>query len=234
MGTCEKLQLFATVFVLICSGEALGDSFTLDDWALSTGIIDTRNHFSSSFTPQPSPYISAQHVMVAPSEAHSYFDFSWTPDTASFLIAASHVAVDGNGGTRSLSSGNIYITPSVDLLLSAQGHYDWDLPAGAMAIQWGFVAWDFQSHEVYFSQGDMHTTFLHGPASGTFTINGQGVLPPNRQIVLQYNMILDTFGSTGLLATGAGEINFSLVPEPHMLALFTVGACLLRKKSFRR
>lgn len=226
---------FATLLVAsLLVSDALANSFTLDDWALSTGIIDTRNHFSSSFTPQPSPYMSEQHITVSPSEAHSYFDFSWTPDTASFLVAASHVALDGNGGTRSASTGNIYITPSVDLLLTATGTYAYDLPGWDMQVAYGLVVFDDQFQERFVRTfGD--DTFIDGPTAASFTLNTQFVLPAQEISILSYRFRLDAFDSTGLLATGSGNMQFTLqpVPEPHTLAFLAIGAAALRRRACR-
>lgn len=157
-------------------------------------------------------------------------------DTTSFLIEGSHVASDANR-TRSLSAGNIFITPAVDLLLTATGRYDWDLPTDAMAVTYGLLVEDAVTHENFFERGGSQTTFLNGPAAGTYLIDGRAVLPAGREYWFSYRFILDAFeGNSGLLATGEGFIQWTLapVPEPATLALLALGALgagtLLRRR----
>mgnify|MGYP001321344459 CR=1 FL=1 len=231
MGRLCHIWFTTLVVASLLVSDALASSFTLDDWALSTGIIDTRNHFSTSFTPQPSPYLNEQHITVSPSEAHSYFDFSWTPDTASFFITASHVAFDGNGGTRSLSSGNIYITPAVDLLLTATGTYAYDLPGSTMQVNYSLGAWNTIGSNGFF-QTHVDDTILDGPTSGIFALSLQGIIPAGQPTMIRYNFMLDAFSSTGLLATGAGNMQFTLqpVPEPMTITMLALGAVSLSRR----
>ncbi|MBE7506203.1 MAG: PEP-CTERM sorting domain-containing protein [Planctomycetia bacterium] len=183
------------------------------------------------FGPSPSPFQSSHQVVRSPSQATSYYDFSWTPDTASFLVAASHVAFDGNGGTRSASTGNIYLTPSVDLLLTATGTYAYDLPGWDMDVRYAFVAYD-GSFGSRFSQSLGDFTFK-GPTSGNFTISKSGILPAGEVSILNYTIYVDGFDSTGLLATGSGDILFTLqpVPEPSTIVLVIATTLLSRRRS---
>jgi len=229
------LKLIVVLSVgLIASAPVHADSFLVTSWSLGTAILDLPDVAGDVSDLVQNPFVHEHHLTLGQAQAHSYFDFSWTPDTASFLIAASHVAFDGNGGTRSISSGDIYITPNVDLLITATGTYDYDLPAWAMQVAQG-VDVDADSIQLY-SWGNFEYTDLQGPISGTFQLSEQGILPAGSSVRIFYAMYVDGFGNSGLLAEGHGSILITLqpLPEPHTLALLALGACLLRKKSSRR
>ncbi|RIK55687.1 MAG: hypothetical protein DCC63_18790, partial [Nitrospira sp.] len=207
MRRTRHFTTFAFAILVVCPPRGQATDFTIDAWSLETGIIEDQNYFVGSYSPEPLPYSDTQLVSIGLS--------------TSFLIEGSHVASDANR-TRSLSAGNIFITPAVDLLLSATGRYDWDLTTDAMAVTYALLVDDPMTQEYFFAQGDSHTTFLDGPAAGTYLIDGQAVLPAGREIRISYFFILDAFeGNSGLLATGEGFIQWTLapVPEPATLAL---------------
>ncbi|WP_407951090.1 hypothetical protein, partial [Parvibaculum sp.] len=227
-------QKMIAIAVPICTmilptSAALG-SFTVDRWDLATRIHDSNDTVQDGSVTVSNPFSQQYDVALGASQAHSYFDFSWTPDTASFLITASHIAFDGNGGTRSISSGNIYLTPSVDLFLTATGTYDYDLPAWAMQVAHGLDIFVDSSHP--YSWGDFENTFLQGPISGAFHLSEQGILPAGSSVTISYAMHVDGFGNSGLLAEGHGNILITLqpVPEPMTLTMLALGAVSLSRR----
>lgn len=208
--------------------KAVAGSFDVPAWSLATGVGDSSTGLSDNSEVVQNPFQDEHHVLLGPSQAHSYFDFSWTPDTASFLIAASHAAFDGNGGTRSVSAGNIYITPNVDLLLTATGTYDYDMPGWDMRVGYGLVIYDGEFRE-RFVEGHTDDTFIDGPTTAGFSLDAQFVLPAGETSILSYIILIDAFDSTGLLATGSGDIHITLapVPEPSTLMTLAIVATLL-------
>jgi hypothetical protein len=228
----RKLIFFLFGTVALTATPASAALFSINAWGMESTVLNLPNLASDYSDLVQNPFVGEHHALLGPSGAHSYFDFSWTPDTASFLIAASHVAFDGNGGTRSLSSGNIYITPTVDMLLTATGTYAYDLPGWDMQVAYGLVVFDGQFHERFVqTYGD--DTFIDGPTNASFTLDTQFVLPAGETSVLSYRFRLDAFDSTSLLATGSGDIQFTLqpIPEPSTVVLVFSTTLLSRRRS---
>lgn len=230
MGRTWKTTLAAMGVVCGLFSEARADSFEISSWFVESAIINLPDIVGDVSEVVQNPFVDEHHVALGPSQAHSYFDFSWTPDTASFLITASNVAFDGNGGTRSISSGAIYLTPHVDLLLTATGTYDYALPAWAMQVAHGLDIYADSTH--LYSWGNFEYTDLQGPISGTFQLSRQGILPAGSSVTILYAMYVDAFGNSGLLAEGAGSILITLqpVPEPGTLALFAMSAAMAGRR----
>lgn len=232
---CGVLMRLHTLAIVFFAGAFTSAAATeVSSWSLATGIGDRFNGVGAQSDMVQNPFVDEHHVTLGASQAASYFDFSWTPDTASFLIAASNVAFDGNGGTRSISTGNIYLTPHVDILITATGTYDYDLPAWAMQVAHGLDIYADSTH--LYSWGNFQNTFLQGPITGTFQLSRQGILPAGSSVTILYAMYVDAFGNSGLFAEGHGSILITLqpVPEPQMVALFALAACLMRRKASRR
>lgn len=208
-------------------------AISIDRWGLETLVFDSVERLADGSYDVEMPFQTQHHVVNGVSEAVSFFDFSMSPDTASFLIQASHTAFDGNGGTRSFSGGNIHVTPSVDLLLTATGTYAYDMPGWDMDVHYALVVSDSAFQE-RFVQSFGDSTFK-GPTSGIFSLSGTDILPAGETSIIRYIMYIDGFGSSGLLASGSGEIHFTLavVPEPSTIALLAFGLACLRKPNRR-
>lgn len=226
-----RVWLAIVVVFLFRTNDAHATAFDISAWSLETLVQDSADGRATDVNYVVENPLHVQLLaVVGSSHAASYFDFSWTPDTASFFITASHVAFDGNGGTRSLSSGNIYITPAVDLLLTATGTYAYDLPGWDMDVHYAFAAFDGNFRE-RFNQSLGDFTFK-GPTSGSFAISKSGILPAGEVSVIHYIMYVDGFDSTSLLATGAGNMQFTLqpVPEPMTLTMLALGTVSLSRR----
>lgn len=213
---------------------AQANSFEITSWSLGAGIVDSTGGVSAGSETVENPFDAQDWVQRGASSARTDYDFAWHASFGQFLVEASHVAFDGNGGTRSASVGSIHITPSVDLLLTATGSYDYDLPGSAMQVSHGIDVYDDNTQIA--AWGAFDHTFLNGPTSDTFNWSNQTVLPAGHQIQILYGTYLDAFGSSGFLASGEGFIHFTLqpVPEPSTLLPLALGALMLRRRRLRR
>lgn len=223
--------LAIVVVFIVRTNDAHATAFDISAWSLETLVQDSADGRATDVNyVVENPLHDQLLAVVGSSHAASYFDFTWTPDTASFLIAASHVAFDGNGGTRSISTGNIYLTPHVDVLITATGTYDYDLPAWAMQVAHGLDIYADSTH--LYSWGNFQNTFLQGPITGTFQLSRQGILPAGSSVTILYAMYVDAFGNSGLFAEGHGSILITLqpVPEPMTLTTLALGAVSLSRR----
>jgi hypothetical protein len=75
------------------------------------------------------------------------------------------------------------------------------------------------------------------PTSGTFSTQGDIIMPAGETWVMRYSMELHTWGdTTGYLATGSGFVNFQIIPEPSTatLLLLPLAALACHRRPRRR
>ena len=90
-------------------------------------------------------------------------------------------------------------------------------------------------HSSPFGRADSYHTANGAPASGTFTGNGQAILPAGHTWSIQYRMEVQAdYGYTGEIAAGDGYIHFTLSPEPAAFLPIALGALLTRRPRSRR
>jgi hypothetical protein len=157
------------------------------------------------------------------STCQASYSFSWDDQFGTFSIQSSQWAEGVSSSVLFTSaSGFIYVTPSVDLLFSVDGAFDYDLPADFMRARIAFGIGDPVENVEIFSGGQMAETFPGQPSSGTLLLEGSVVIPAGHIWELHYVMELDTFsGTQGYMATGEGGLTFTLtaLPEPATLVL---------------
>ncbi len=241
----DKLQravlcLLAVLSLLILPGLAVGDSLTIDDWNLSTGISNSftgETVFDFSATVQ-NPFIDSHNVVLGPSMASSDYDFSWSPLTGagSFRIDTDQRAQGVPSSLlRTSSSGSIWFTTTEDLLLTVDMVVSYDLPADYMTASLEFLVAHVDPFATLLIVGDYASTWPGTPSSGTLVGSGQVLVPAGDAYLIRYFAELTTFGNTvGHFATGAGTIDFQFqpIPEPGTLSLLAVAAlgCLKRRR----
>jgi hypothetical protein len=236
--------LWFAVLVALGLGRPAGaraDAFTVEQWFLDVVVQDssTSEHVSAGFRTVQNPFQDSHSVALASglTTAAAEYDFSWFPDYGSFGIEASLQAEDTGGfHVGAVSRGLIYLEPTVDLTVLVSGAYSYDLPVGSLATDFSILVADAETYEIFFYDFQGDDTFLDPSASGTFTMEGEAVLPAGRTYLMDYTMDLDAYGSTGALATGSGWVNFQIIPEPATATLLLLPAAvlLLRRRTPRR
>ncbi len=217
-----SLLFFTGAAFLAVAHPSQADSFTIDEWALSTGIEDFASGFDwDHSTVVQNPFVASHSAVVGDSTATSDFDFAWAEQFGQFLIESTQQAAGVETSMLfTVSSGGFYITLAEDLSLHIDGAFSYDLTADWMTARFGFSIFDPDDETFLFIQEERASTFPGEPSSGTLTIEGDAILPAGRTFLIGYNMSLDTFsGTAGHFATGAGHVNFTITPEPSTLAL---------------
>lgn len=239
MGTTKRAFrwvpcFFATAGVFFAESR-VDAGLIVESWGLLVAVANETTQDYDIFESVQSPFVQSHSAALGSSSVSTSYDFAWSETGGTFLIQGNQQAEDNTTlHLRSLSDGQIDVFSSVDLLFTAEGSYTYDLPGGAMAVTYGLGLLDAQTGQPYFAQGGSDDSFLNGSASGTFVIDGQGILPAGRPAYIRYFMVLDTYDSTGLFATGSGYFHFTLqqVPEPSTLGLAILGtAFLLRRRA---
>jgi hypothetical protein len=216
-----------------------GQTFSFDDWALGCDVFDNSSsgHDSASFHSVPNPFVDWHLASFSNSSAYASYNFAWDDQFGTFSIESSQQAQGGSSaGFLTRSSSRILLTPSVDLLFSVEGAFDYDLPADFMMAVFSFDIWDPVEGVDLFSDGQMGETFPGQPSSGTLLLEGSGaVIPAGHTYELSYMMMLYTFGGTqGYMATGEGGLTFTLTALPEPATLVLLAPALLAASSPRR
>ncbi len=227
--------------VLLTIAPANGDSFTIDDWTLATGVHDssTGEHESHGFYTVQNPFQDSHAASVGNSTAEAAYDFAWSAGAGTFLVEAAHRAefVDSAILTSS-SSGRIRVFPTVDLTLGLTGAYSYGLPPDMMMARFQMAVVDDDTSETLFFDLQQDDSFNGYPAAGTFTIDGEITLPAGHSYSLRYTMRIDSWtGPPAVFGSGTGFVNFQLIPEPATATLLLLPAAVLvcrRRKPRRR
>jgi len=214
-------------------------SLIVTQWSLETGVIGSSGQDGIGSYSVQNPFADVQTASWGPSTARTAFDLSWGSDSGDFLIEASHRAFDIDSGVlRSLSYGGIYITGSTDLLITIDGNYSYSLPVYPMYTVFTAGVSDIQPpHDSPWGEGYSYDTVNGAPASGTFSMSGQAVLPAGHTWSISYSMYVETYyGATGQIAAGDGYVHFTLseVPEPAAFLLVALGAPLIWRRHTNR
>lgn len=228
-----RLLRFGILLSCAVSAPAQADVLSVSSWSLATGVGSAGDGIGGLFEVVENPFSASQYFEYGPSAgstAYTAYNFAWSDSGGDFLIQASHRAEDYD--VRSSSNGFIRFTSIVDLLLTVEGSYTYDLPGGPMVVRVAVTAYDALTHDELFSQGFNDNTFLEGHAEGSVPLQGQALLPANREISFNYTMHIDTLGSTGLIGSGDGFVHFTLqpIPEPSALALLLLTALAVRRR----
>jgi hypothetical protein len=214
---------------------ASAGAFSVDEWHLSCMVYEgsSGGHDSASFSAVQNPFMDEQTASFSDSDSYTSYDFCWGDQFATFSIQSSqHAEGVSSSVLFTASSGFMYVTPSVDLLFSVDGAFDYDLPADFMMAIFGFDITDPVEQVEWFGAGQTAETFPGQPASGTLPMEGSVVLPAGHTWQLHYNMELMTFsGTQGHMATGEGDLTFTLtaLPEPATLVLLAPAILAARR-----
>jgi hypothetical protein len=208
--------------------------FQIDQWTLSTGVIGTWPNIDSDGTQIVSNPLQVTHsAQVGSSTATTTFNFAWNDTFGDFLLQTAHRAADVDPShMTAISDGFIYVTAHSDLLFAVDSSYSYYLPVNPMvAVMRVTAANNDPPYDQPFGQARHADTFLNAPVAGTFTINGQATLLAGRTYVIDYDLEVNAYGTSGQIAQGDGYLHFTLaeVPSPAALAPLAFAALFLRR-----
>jgi hypothetical protein len=210
----------------------------VNDWIFGTGISDYANSlYPSEFSSVvQNPFNSTHSVTLGLSSATASYDFAWLLDDAHFDITTSHhlAQLDGQTGT----SGRIYLTPSVDSLVTFSGNWQYAWPSAALgnthvSVQLGDLDEEISVLSVTGSGGNVGV----GPPFGSFTLSDSGFLLANHNYLLFYTAQVRHFDPTppGTFGEASGEFHFTItpIPEPAAALLLALPFLAIRSRRLR-
>jgi len=204
-------------------------AFTIDDWLLNTGLGLPQGPEYCFFNTVQNPFQDSHGVVVANSTANTAYDFSWMINSAGFNIESSH-EVEGleSGSVFAASSGNIWITPTEDLVLSMDAAYSYQFSAIAQIATLSVAVCYAGQPGCIFVETERAVGFPGEPSAGTLEIHDEILLPANETWVLSYSQSVHTATSNaGLIVTGSGYVTLTITPEPGVAAIAGLGALVV-------
>ena len=222
---------------LLSSPSALiASDINVESWFLGTRV-------DYSATGQQSGQVSAvvmnpfeaDHLgAIENSTAQTQLSFYWNSQGhASFLIEAQHAAAGSPPIIEVTSSGNIWLTPSVESILTLDAVYDYALGSGNRRLDFNLAAVGGGG-----GIGVQHviSPIFGDPPVGQLVFHDELLLQPGIEYTLQYFIRhLSVSGSADSLSTGNGSVQFSIVPVPEpataLLVLAAAPIALRRRRS---
>jgi hypothetical protein len=212
-----------------------GDAI-VSSWSLLSQVYDgsTGTQNFTRFSTVQNPFASSHAAALGKSTVQTAYDFSWS-NFGSFLVQANHQNQDTSGEIlRVLSDGKVFFSPAEDVSFNVSATYSYSLPAWGMACDLYLGVRQAHLPNYYYS-GSRSVSTYEGAQSGTLSLQGSGVLPAGGTYELDYNLRMDSTGSSGQFGTASGSVNFSFrpVPEPATVGLLGFAALMLARRRGR-
>jgi len=225
------------VLLVTSPPELRADLFEVTQWDMATGVSASFPHGAAVFSQTVmNPFVEVHTAIDGASSASTAYNFSWNATFGDFLLQVSHRAADVDPSIlRSVSDGFIYITTNADTLFSIDGNYSYSLPVDPMVTIFNVSVSDAQPpHDSPIGFGNYYGTEDGAPASGSFPIGGQAILPAGHTWLINYLMEVEAFyGYSGQITRGDGYLHFTLqeaVPEPAAFLPLALAALALRRR----
>jgi len=228
-------------FTCVADSVLFASEVSIDSWDIGSVITGSGIGSDADGTGAvENPFHRVDHAELpspggATSTADAEYFASWDSEGFfSFLVNGQHTAAGNPQMLVTRSSGTIYITPSLNSILSIDILYDYSLGSGMREARVkGAVA---DSEGLVYNAEVIRNT-LSSPSAGQITVDSPPIpLNAGTQYALVYLLRLMSFsGSASSLSQGEGFIRLELVPipEPHTLALLALAGPLLLRKSHR-
>ncbi len=231
----------AAFLVLPLLFEPVAAGLVVDSWIIGTGVYDTQSpsnpseeDFSLSVE---NPFDACHRALLNDSSSTAAYDFSWTGDVASFGLNVSHHLEQLDG--RTTTSGRIYITPSVDSIVTFSGTWEFAWPSAAIgSTQVSLHIFDLATENSIASAIGSGGNLGLGPPFGSFSIGGSEVIRSGGHYLLYYSAHVSHVDPTppGTFGEASGNIHFTItpIPEPASLALLSFASLALPRRISRR
>ncbi len=209
----------------------------IEDWRFEVGVDRDDTNPSSQFSIHEQveqPFHASQLVEFLGSVASSQYDFDWNSGGGTFDISASlDLAGTNTGIANAVSSGFIFIRPSVPLIVSGAGTLDYSLSADPM---FSAVSLSVSRVSPFMQLGGDSESYdtIGGVQSASFAIAMNDVtLPANDLYAIGFGFRTQALASTaGSRATATGSAHFEItaLPEPATLWLLAIGCFAIRRR----
>lgn len=226
--------------VWFCNAVQAEAELVVTEWAFGTGISDFApgGGVAQDFTlAVQNPFLASHFAEYQESATTASYDFAWLLDEAHFDITTTHhlAQLDGETGT----SGRIFLTPSVDSLVTFSGNWQYAWPSAALgSTQVSVVVWDITDPDNQFEVASASArggNFDLGPPFGTRSIGNEAIIHPGNLYMLSYLALVLHYDPTppSTFGEASGDFHFNIMPIPEPAAAILLALPLLAKRSRR-
>jgi len=212
----------ALVPALLVGTSTAHGGFVVSSWFLASQVEDLsvgQNQHQYFFDVQ-TPLALTLSAEIPTALAISDYEFAWSGSEGSFNSSAVHVATDVQAsGAYATSGGQLHISATQDMLVSATGFYNYALPPDEFFSRLEANITRQIPYELFWGDDPTADSFGGNFVSGTLHVDtppGGVFLPAGDTYVLSYTMLLFTLGGgTNAIGAGNGGIHWTLqvVPE---------------------
>mgnify|MGYP001351145786 CR=1 FL=1 len=234
-GKMNSQSVLGRLFLLCAFGvmpsQAASAGLVEDPWRIVCLVSNASTQSSRTFIRNENPFENSHTATLGNSSSTASYDFSWTGNEASFGVSVDHHLEQLDGFTS--SSGQIYIRPSVDSIITLEGAWQYAWPSAAI----GTTSY---SMTVTDDEGIIARFFTFGgnfgldPPFGSFNDYDTGLLRAGVAYLLTYTARVHHFDPTppGTYGHGEGSLNFTItpVPEPATLALLVLSISIFKPR----
>lgn len=239
MNHLPTILTTAAILASVVSSRAKAD-LVVESWRLASVIHDFAPGAPDvqefvTFETVENPFQDSHSVTLGSSNTSSAYDISWLVHEAQFNITTSQYLRELDGDTS--ASGRIYLTPSVDSLVTFSGNWQYAWPSAALgnthvSVQLGDLDEEISVLSVTGSGGNVGV----GPPFGSFTLSDSGFLLANHNYLLFYTAQVRHIDPTppGTFGEASGDFHFTITPIPEPAAALLLALPILAIRSRRR
>lgn len=222
------------------------DAIQVNQWLLTAAINDFNQVPTQSlsfFNVLANPFVNSHSANLGGASSIASYSFNWSNSSADFQAACSFVGTGYPNADASLQrvgcDGKIYITPSIDALLSVQAHMDYALGPGDRESSGGWSVAQLPS-PAPIAFGGFHAQPAFGdPPVASWNHQGSLTLLAGQQYLLRYGFGVDSYPGSGTqsqLSTGNASVLFHIdaLPEPAALSPLAFAALLTCRPKKKR
>ena len=209
----------------------------VDSWSIGAGISDLAGQEGVHFSTVVNPFQNSHSVSYRNSNISASYDIGWLLDEAHFDITTTHHLAQLDGQTS--TSGRIYLTPSVDSVITMSGNLQYSWPSAAVGT--ALIGMDIldvtDPDNQILVAGDavVDGNFPIGQPFGSFNIGDSGIIESGRQYLLSYVAQVRHFDPTppGTFGEASGDFHFTITPIPEPAAALLLALPFLAIRSRR-
>lgn len=239
MNRLPTILTTAAVLASVAAAQVKAD-LVVDSWDLISFVDGPESPQDPNdgvfFNTVQTPFVASHTGILGGSYVTTSYDIGWLLDEAHFDITTTHHLAQLDGQTT--TSGRIFLTPSVDSLVTISGNWQYAWPSAAVgSTNIGIGVWDLATSKPISFENDFGGNLTVEPPFGTLHASGNAFIPAGGQYMLYYIAMVHHIDPTppGIFGEASGEFHFTItpIPEPAAAMLLALPFLAIRSRRLR-